>query len=114
MEIVIETGKQKLTIRLIGQLWEQDDLKALTGTIDESFRTTMPVIILDLSRLTFISSQGLGTIVKEFVKANQAGKKLFLYGPGANVSEMLEIAGFELFMKILRSEEDLDKAIMKE
>ena len=58
-------------------------------------------IVLDLSKLTFISSAGLRVLLAAAKKAKQGGGKLALFGLLANVREVFSISGFDTIFSIL-------------
>ncbi len=56
-------------------------------------------IVLDVSRLEYISSAGLQVVLKCAKAAKAAGKDTFLRGAKANVLEIFRISGFLTFLK---------------
>ncbi len=56
-------------------------------------------IVLDVSKLMYISSAGLQVILKCAKAAKSAGKETFLHGAKGNVLEIFRLSGFLTFLK---------------
>jgi anti-sigma B factor antagonist len=81
-------------IRLRGEL----DL-ATAGKLAEGLSNLEgSVVVIDLSRLTFIDSSGISVLVKEY---NRRGE-LSLFNPRPNVARVLRIAGLEDWVRSTR------------
>jgi anti-anti-sigma factor len=111
MEIVISVSGDVSTFNLIGQLWRKDDLSSLEAAVEEFIVEKKSVLVLDISRLSFINSQGLGLLVRCHVRLGDSGAKMILFGPNEAVSEVIELSGFAMFMTIATTEGELDKAL---
>lgn len=56
-------------------------------------------IVLDVSRLEYISSAGLQVVLKCAKAAKAAGKETLLHGAKGNVLEIFRLSGFLTFLK---------------
>jgi anti-anti-sigma factor len=111
MEIVSSVNENVSTFNLIGQLWRKDDLSSLEAAVEGFIVEKRPVLVLDISRLSFINSQGLGLLVRCHVRIKEQGAQLILFGPNEAVSEVIELSGFAMFMTIVASGDELLKTL---
>jgi len=68
-------------------------------------------VVVDLQRLSFINSQGLGALVRMHSNMKDAGSRLVLFSNPSSVLEVLEISGLESFMIIAKSDSELEKIL---
>jgi stage II sporulation protein AA (anti-sigma F factor antagonist) len=50
-------------------------------------------VVLDMSRLTFMDSAGIGVVLGRYRKLKEAGGRLAVRGPGVRVDKILKLAG---------------------
>lgn len=107
MEIVIEELEGGVTrINLTGRL----DI-AGSAAIDLRFSTvsgSRQAIVVDLSRVSFIASMGMRTLVSGAKAARSKGGRMVLLLPDANVEKALKIACIDTLIPIYH---DSDEAI---
>ncbi|MBN1603213.1 MAG: STAS domain-containing protein [Chitinispirillaceae bacterium] len=111
MEIVTSVSGDVSTFNLIGQLWRKEDLSSLEVAVEKFIVEKKSILVLDISRLSFINSQGLGLLVRCHVRTRDCGAKMILFGPNEAVSEVIELSGFAMFMTIAATEDELDKTL---
>lgn len=111
MEISQALRNDILFITLIGQLWQKEELTELEETIKNCIQEKQKTVVLDLQRLSFINSQGLGLLVRFHTCMSNAGGRLILSSNPSSVLEVLEISGFNEFMTIAKSEKELQNFI---
>jgi anti-anti-sigma factor len=109
MELKISSDDHIGTVQMIGQFWEQKDLIVFQEKIDDMILKGHKWIVVDMSRLSYISSQGLGLVVKMFSKMRDIEGQLILLSPLGNVKDVIELAGFRSFMKIFESDKEMQK-----
>jgi len=80
----------------------------LRGRITELVAAGRMKLLLDLSRVTYLDSFGVGVIASKYVSMRGKGGALKLLCPSARSVHVLAIAGL---MKILESFDDEDTAI---
>jgi anti-anti-sigma factor len=101
MEMNISQPDQNTaTIEMIGQFWKNDELILFKKHIKELVDKRVNRIIIDLFRLSFISSQGLGLFVTTYSELKKKDCELVLNRPKGCVKEMIDLSGFDMFMKI--------------
>lgn len=103
---ISQPGEYSAKIQMIGQFWKQDELNLFRKQIKELYDTGVKQIIIDLFRLSFISSQGLGLLVTTFSELKKKDCELILSRPKGCVKEMIDLSGFDMFMKVVESDED--------
>jgi anti-sigma B factor antagonist len=87
------------TIALHGEL-DQAGAPALREAVDNALATGPEGLRLDLARLTFVDSSGLGAIVKAHQRAADLGCRLVLDGVSANLYERLQITGLADLLEV--------------
>jgi anti-sigma B factor antagonist len=110
MEITYSTQGNLATVSLVGQLWQRDDLKSVDDIVESCIKDGLKIIVIDADRLSFINSQGLGFLVRTHARLKESGGKLVLFSPRESVLEVMELSGFNMFMTIAKTENDLNAA----
>jgi anti-anti-sigma factor len=113
MEINEKTVETVMTIELIGQLWEPEDIHALQQRVNGAVAGTIKGLVIDLERLTFISSVGLGTLVRVFRQCSDRKLVFCLYKPQGNVRETIEMSEIHRFIPVKETPEELSRAMIK-
>ncbi len=99
---------------------QQDDLMivAVQGRLDSEGSTELENwsektfdppgcdVIMDFSRLDYISSAGLRTILNLSKLMKKYSRKFSICGAQAHVKEVLEISGFDTFIPLYKSVDD--------
>ena len=99
MELQRENRNGTIIFKLIGNLdaiSAPDTGKQLLHYINEGDTT----IVLDLNELEYISSAGLQTILRITRKIKEIDGKLAFAALSQNVSDVIELSGFTLFLSI--------------
>jgi anti-anti-sigma factor len=113
MEISNHCKNNVMFISLIGQLWQKEDISALEDVVTKCMEEKRKNIVIDMQRLSFINSQGLGLLVRMHSTMTDAGNRLVLFSNPSSVLEVLEISGLESFMTIAKCETDLNEILAK-
>jgi anti-anti-sigma factor len=111
MEISCSTSGNIGFISLIGQLWQKEDICAVGDAVETYIQDKILTIVLDIDRLGFINSAGLGLIARIYARVNDAGGKIIILNPHSSVLEVIEISGFNLFMTIAKTDDELKAAL---
>lgn len=106
---VLQPGESRGTIQMIGQFWERKDFILFREQVDGLLDKGVSQIVVDLSRVSFISSQGLGLLVQVFSEVKKHNGDLLLFKPKGCVNEVIEISGLDMSMKIIYSEKELEQ-----
>jgi HptB-dependent secretion and biofilm anti anti-sigma factor len=71
--------------------------KAIAGRL---FEKQGKPIVIDLAKLEFIDSAGLGMLLIVRDEADKAGRRLILRGPCGQVKRMFEVTKFDTFFTV--------------
>lgn len=95
----ISSGKT-LTVFLDGDI-DHHNAREIRGRIDTKVFIQRPdELILDLSRVSFMDSSGLGLILGRYTKAVEMGISFKVANPTPQIKRILDIAGTERLIKI--------------
>jgi anti-anti-sigma factor len=111
MEIKTVKAEKYGLIEMIGQFWESKDVESFDEAVTQFRVLGLSNVVADFTRISFISSQALGTIVRAYSNIKEAGGHFILLGPLGSVKETIQIAGFAQFMPICPSRDKLDSFI---
>ena len=93
-------------ISLIGKLCTLNDYQQLRNHMT-NLKMEGKYLVLDLSRLTFSSSHGLGILIGMFNKLKTTNIELVLYNPRDEINSILSISGIDKKIKTIHHEEQL-------
>jgi len=114
MEIMpFEKIENTTGISLIGKLCTLNDYQQLRNQIT-NLKIEGKHLILDLSRLTFSSSHGLGILIGMSNKLNTTDIELVLYNPREEIRSVLSVSGIDKKIKTVYTEEQLRQALKEE
>lgn len=105
MELEREVRGSQLIVRAAGELdlYSADEFRR---RVDAWLAETKAHrLILNLRRVTFIDSTGLGAILGRLRRLRQEGKTMALVQPAAPTRVMLELAGLRGVMEVFPSEQ---------
>jgi stage II sporulation protein AA (anti-sigma F factor antagonist) len=97
-----ETQKRDrlLVVRLLGEI-DHHSAAGLREDLDRLLLTERPArFVLDLSRIEFMDSAGLGLLLGRLRRVKALGGVMVLKSPNARVMKILQLAGIERFMEI--------------
>ncbi len=63
-------------------------------------------LVIEMSKLRFICSLGLGGLVAAYLRVQKHGGKLMLAGPGESIREMLEVTKLGTLLPVYDSPEE--------
>ncbi len=110
MEIQIIEKRDATFYQVIGKictLKDYDDLKNIVTAIT----TKSTLIVIDLSKVTFTSSQGLGVLVFISEEIRDSGTNVVFFNPRQEIKATMELAGIHRVVTIVYSEEEIQKFI---
>lgn len=94
------TSGKSLTIYLEGDI-DHHNARTVRSKIDTKIYIQRPEeLILDLSRVNFMDSSGLGLILGRYAKAVELGILFKVANPSAQIKKILDLAGTERLIKI--------------
>ncbi len=87
----------------IGGEIDHHTARSIRMKIDEEIYRHRPNrVILDLSRVDFMDSSGLGLILGRYAKASEVGAECILLDPNEHVTRILDVAGIGRLIRIER------------
>jgi anti-sigma B factor antagonist len=96
--LCIHPGEAESLIEIAGDL----DLFSTTQPLyDRLTAVTSPVLVVDLSGVTFASVTGARTLVRLSAHAEACGQDLMLVNPSAAVRAVLELTGWQQTLPLL-------------
>ncbi len=99
MELVVENIESISVIQIIGRL-EAANRDELTQTVKGQLSDRIAYFLLDLSRLEFIDSSGLGCLVSCLRSADKTGGALKIVAPQAYVAKLFETTRLDRVFEI--------------
>ena len=96
-----EYGEDSLKITLSGEI-DHHSVKAVREDIDrEIYRRCAKRVVLDLSKVGFMDSSGLGLVLGRYTHTKEAGGILTVLDPCPNAERVLKMAGVEKIIPIV-------------
>ncbi|GAA1802352.1 STAS domain-containing protein [Planosporangium flavigriseum] len=92
LSISVEKSPREALVTLAGEI-DMSTVARLSATVSELLNPAPPRVVLDLHRVTFCDSQGLGTLVVLSRKASLAQSVLVLVNVGDFLLRVLDITG---------------------
>lgn len=110
MEMKVFEKDNHAGIMPVGKMCDLPDYEDLKNNID-TVKDRVDTIVIDLSRITFITSQGLGLFIYLSKMLQESNKRLILFNPRSDIKKTIKIAGIDLVIKTVYSKEDLEQTI---
>ena len=77
---------------------------SVRSQIDEALFAKMPKkLIIDIGKVDFMDSSGLGLIMGRLAKTKEIGASLILQNPSARVTRMLKMAGLDRIIQTTKT-----------
>jgi anti-sigma B factor antagonist len=98
-DLETETEGSSALIRIRGDL----DLQVVEQVTDALTRIESEepeVLVIDLSRLTFMDSSGMGTLAAAHIRALEAGRRFAIVRPPAGVRQAFDRTGLNEVIKV--------------
>jgi anti-anti-sigma factor len=105
MEILSKVIESIPVIEIIGEvdLYNAKDLK---DAIEEFLKTQQYEIVIDLSKVPFMDSSGIGTLVTSMYKLKKYHGNLKVTGVSGSVAKVFKLTGMESHLEIFTSVQD--------
>ena len=89
-----------LAVRILGEIDHHSALGLRQG-IDALIAENRPErLVIDLSRVDFMDSSGLGLILGRYAEVKKVGGDMVVLNPSKNVMKILKLAGADRMIKI--------------
>jgi stage II sporulation protein AA (anti-sigma F factor antagonist) len=95
-----EFSGELLAVRILGEIDHHSALGIRHGIDAMIFEKRPTRLILDLSRIDFMDSSGLGLILGRYAEMKRLGGDMVVINPNKNVMKILRLAGAERMIKI--------------
>lgn len=101
MEVYFNFEKETLVARLVGEL-DEHSAEFVRRKLDAAFKENVfNCVVLDLSRMSFMDSTGIGVVIGRYKLLRKFGKKLFVRNPSATVDKIFKMSGlYEIIERI--------------
>jgi len=104
MYVNYETEGKTLTVHLYGEL-DHHYASLLRVEVDARIKREKPKeLLLELTNMVFMDSSGLGFIMGRLRKMQKNEGTMMLVNPNRAVERMINMAGIDKFIKIIRKE----------
>jgi anti-sigma B factor antagonist len=90
-----------------GDLIGDESGPRLAEMVSDSVEEGIKVMVIDLEKVRYISSSGLGLLITLLTKMKNAGGELFLTAPSEHVKKLLIITKLNGIFKVLDSVDEL-------
>ncbi len=107
MELELKQIRNTLLVRVKG---EMDMLVAekLRKEIDRKLETKQIAnLVINLEKVTFIDSSGLGVIIGRYKKISSLNGKMYIVGASLSVRKILMFSGINKLISIYNNEQDI-------
>lgn len=107
MDIEKKLVRDTMVVRLAGELdlMVADRLRQdLDETLDQG---RVKALIIDLERVTFIDSSGLGMLIGRYKKMSALGGRMFIVGARASVEKILCFSGVNKLIPLYKNEREI-------
>lgn len=104
-QVVYEDKGSTLVIRVGGEIDHHSAVSVRTG-LDERIASDRPQrVLLELSRVDFMDSSGLGLIMGRYALVTKYGGSFAVLDPSSAVLKIIRLAGMERMITILKTKE---------
>lgn len=113
MPIILNSKNKTLTVKLDGEL-DLVSAHEFRETVDRAMEETMSLnLIIDMTRVSFIDSSGLGVLLGRFRRIKAKNGQMIIFCLSANVKRILEMSGVLNYITVGASEAEAWKIITK-
>ncbi len=100
-KVIFRTSGDVLTAAITGEV-DHHGARRIRTKIDEEVMTERPRgLVLDLSRVSFMDSSGIGLILGRFSKASEMGMSFAVSNPSDGTKKILDLAGMDRIVRIV-------------
>ncbi len=95
LEVKLESGRSEAVLRLSGRITAGDPQMHLRAAVDPLLEQGFERVVLDLARVSYLDSAGLGELLRARARAGEVGIALTVSSPSARVATLLRLTGVE-------------------
>lgn len=93
---------------LVGHFYNLEDFDELKKEMDKYIENKNS-IVLDISRITFLSSRGLGVFITIARKFQENNLTCVLFCPREEILDTIRISGVDMVVTVAETEEQIEK-----
>jgi anti-anti-sigma factor len=97
-----------ITILELGEQLKTENVSEFRDTLQHHVEQGRILLLLDCSRVRIVDSQGIGSLVGNWISLKKRGGKLGLLNPSARLREVLRVVNLQ---ELIESFEDISKAL---
>ncbi len=100
MEVYFNLSNLTLYVRLVGEL-DEHSAEFVRRKLDAAFSENIfSDVVLDLSRMSFMDSTGIGVVIGRYKILRKMNKKIYVQNPSATVDKIFKMSGlYEIIEK---------------
>lgn len=107
MDLDLKLVRDTLVVRLKGEL-DMLVTEKMRKEIDSALEArSITNLIINLEKVTFIDSSGLGVIIGRYKKVTALGGKMYLVGASSSVHKILVFSGINKLVPMYNQEQDI-------
>ena len=101
MEVFFSFDNLTLVVKLVGEL-DEHSAEFVRRKLDTAFQDyNFNAVLLDLSRMSFMDSTGIGVVIGRYKVLKKHGKRLYVKNPSPTVDKIFKMSGlYEIIDKI--------------
>ena len=108
-----EVRDNLLVLRLSGDLIGEDNGANIIEKVNNAIQENIRVCIIDISKLRYINSSGIGVLITILTKFRNKGGEVYLMKPSETVQKLLVITKLNAIFQIIQNEEEVLKTAKK-
>ena len=108
-----EVRDNLLVLRLSGDLIGEDNGANIIEKVNNAIQDNIRVCIIDISKLRYINSSGIGVLITILTKFRNKGGEVYLMKPSETVQKLLVITKLNAIFQIIQNEEEVLKTAKK-
>lgn len=102
-----------LVLRLSGDLIGEDNGANIMDKVNTAIQDEIRTCIVDISRLRYINSSGIGVLITILTKFRNKGGEVYLMKPSETVQKLLVITKLNAIFQVIQDEEEVSKTAKK-
>jgi len=110
MKINIRTNGDVSVLDLNGKITIGEGDVALRDTLDKILKEDAKKILLNLSRVSYMDSAGIGELVACYKRSREKGGELKLLNPSGKVYDLLQLTKLEEIFETFKDEDEAVKS----
>jgi anti-sigma B factor antagonist len=108
-----EIKENVLILSLSGDLIGEDNGANILDKVNTAILDNIRVCIIDISRLRYINSSGIGVLITILTKFRNKGGEVYLMKPSETVQKLLVITKLNAIFHVIQNEEEVLKTSRK-